>query len=130
MFDRSYQQLLDFQITHFLYNILLFYFWHPQQESNLQLALRRGLLYPFNYESKCVSSYLYIVETLFYYLISVFPPMYGLNASGIRMLPSACILFSKNAINILGGATTVLFNVCAKYFLPSAPFTRIPSLLA
>lgn len=24
--------------------------WRPQQESNLQLALRRGLLYPFNYE--------------------------------------------------------------------------------
>lgn len=24
-------------------------FWRPQQESNLQLALRRGLLYPFNY---------------------------------------------------------------------------------
>ena len=24
--------------------------WRPQYESNLQLALRRGLLYPFNYE--------------------------------------------------------------------------------
>ena len=23
--------------------------WHPQRESNPQLALRRGLLYPFNY---------------------------------------------------------------------------------
>ena len=28
-----------------------------------------------------------------------------------------------DAINILGGATTVLFNVCARYFLPSFPFT-------
>ena len=24
-------------------------FWHPQRESNPQLPLRRGLLYPFNY---------------------------------------------------------------------------------
>ena len=24
------------------------FYWHPQQESNLQLPLRRGLLYPFN----------------------------------------------------------------------------------
>ena len=24
-------------------------FWHPQRESNSQLPLRRGLLYPFNY---------------------------------------------------------------------------------
>ncbi len=23
--------------------------WHPQRESNSQLTLRRGLLYPFNY---------------------------------------------------------------------------------
>ena len=34
--------------------------------------------------------------------------------SGIITLPSACKWFSNNAINILGGATTVLFNVCAK----------------
>ena len=39
--------------------------------------------------------------------------MYGLNASGIFIEPSSFKLFSKNAINILGGATTVLFNVCA-----------------
>ena len=25
-------------------------FWHPQRESNSQLTLMRGLLYPFNYE--------------------------------------------------------------------------------
>ena len=24
-------------------------YWRPQEESNLQLALRRGSLYPFNY---------------------------------------------------------------------------------
>lgn len=41
------------------------------------------------------------------------PPMYGLNASGIETVPSSFKLFSKNAINILGGATTVLFKVCA-----------------
>ena len=45
-------------------------------------------------------------------------------------LPSAFRLFSRNAISILGGATTVLFSVCARYFLPSCPFTRIFSLLA
>ena len=43
-------------------------------------------------------------------------PIYGLNASGILTEPSACKLFSKNAIDILGGATTVLFNVCARYY--------------
>ena len=37
-------------------------------------------------------------------------------------------LFSRNAISILGGATTVLFNVCAKYLLPSFPLTRIFNL--
>src|SRR5699024_1737269 len=36
---------------------------------------------------------------------------------------------SSDLISILGGATTVLFNVCAKYF-PSFPFTRIPRRLA
>ena len=38
-------------------------------------------------------------------------------------------LFMVDAISILGGATTVLFNVCAKYF-PFSPFTRIFNLLA
>ena len=33
-------------------------------------------------------------------------------------------------MSILGGATTVLFSVCARYFCPSAPFTRMLSLLA
>lgn len=32
---------------------------HPQQESNLQLALRRGLLYPFNYEGKYIPNYIH-----------------------------------------------------------------------
>ncbi len=31
----------------------------------------------------------------------------------------------KNAISIRGGATTVLFKVCAKYLFPSFPFTLI-----
>ena len=56
--------------------------------------------------------------------------MYGLSASGMRTLPSSFRLFSRNAISILGGATTVLFNVCARYFLPSLPFTRIFRRLA
>ena len=33
-------------------------------------------------------------------------------------------------MSILGGATTVLLRVCAKYFLPSSPFTRILRRLA
>ena len=52
------------------------------------------------------------------------------SATGTLTLPSALRLFSKNAISILGGATTVLFKVCAKYLLPSLPFTRIFNLLA
>ena len=58
------------------------------------------------------------------------PPTYGRSATGTLTLPSALRLFSKNAISILGGATTVLFKVCAKYLLPSLPFTRIFNRLA
>ena len=42
----------------------------------------------------------------------------------------ACKLFSKNAISIRGGATTVLFNVFAKCLLPSSARTRICKRLA
>ena len=56
--------------------------------------------------------------------------IYRWSGSGIRMLPSGFRLFSKKAISILGGATTVLFKVCAKYLLPSAALTRMPSRLA
>ena len=45
------------------------------------------------------------------------------------MLPSAFILFSRKAISILGGATTVLLRVCAKYF-ESLPLTLILRRLA
>ena len=45
-------------------------------------------------------------------------------------LPSSFKLFSKNAISIRGGATTVLFKVCAKYLFPSFPFTLIFKRLA
>ncbi len=53
------------------------------------------------------------------------PPIYMRSASGIRTRPSACRLFSRKAISIRGGATTVLFRVCAKYLRPSSPLTRI-----
>lgn len=36
---------------------------HPQRESNLQLTLRRGLLYPFNYEGKKIVN----VKVFIYY---------------------------------------------------------------
>ena len=74
-----------------------------------------------------------IITELYPYFVGtnfVLPPMYGCNAVGIFTLPSAFKLFSKNAINIRGGATTVLFNVWAKYLLPSLSFTRIFNLLA
>lgn len=32
-------------------NIGRLFIWHPLRESNSQLTLRRGLLYPFNYGS-------------------------------------------------------------------------------
>ena len=54
---------------------------------------------------------------LHYYLLGIkmdLPPIYGRRTSGILTLPSACRLFSRNAINILGGATTVLFRVCGR----------------
>ena len=53
------------------------------------------------------------------------PPIYMRSASGMRTRPSACRLFSRKAISIRGGATTVLFRVCAKYLRPSSPLTRI-----
>ena len=49
-----------------------------------------------------------------FYLISSMPPIYILSASGILTEPSAHRLFSKKAMSILGGATTVLLSVCAK----------------
>ena len=47
--------------------------------------------------------------------------MYGRRASGMRTLPSAWRLFSRNAMSIRGGATTVLFSVWARY-LPFSPY--------
>lgn len=42
------------------------------------------------------------------------PPMYGLRASGMVTVPSDCRWFSRKAMSILGGATTVLLRVWAK----------------
>ena len=50
----------------------------------------------------------------FFGMIFSAPPIYILSASGIFTLPSACRLFSRNAISILGGATTVLLSVWAR----------------
>ena len=62
-------------------------------------------------------------------LITDLPPIYGRRTSGIFTEPSSFKLFSRNAISIRGGATTVLLRVCAKY-LPFSPTTRIFNLLA
>ena len=48
---------------------------------------------------------------IFYFVIFSLPPIYGWSAFGILIEPSAFILFSRNAISILGGATTVLLRV-------------------
>lgn len=48
------------------------------------------------------------------HFISLLPPMYMRSGSGMEIVPSAFKLFSRNAISVRGGATTVLFNVCAK----------------
>ena len=56
--------------------------------------------------------------------------MGGWGAGGVVTEACAFRLFSRNAISIRGGATTVLLRVCAKYFLPSSPFTRILRRLA
>ena len=39
------------------------------------------------------------------------PPIYGWSTFGMVTVPSACRWFSRNAISIRGGATTVLFRV-------------------
>ena len=44
-------------------------------------------------------------------IITSLPPIYILSFSGILTLPSACKLFSRKAISILGGATQVLLRV-------------------
>ncbi len=49
-----------------------------------------------------------------YFVILSLPPIYIRNGSGILTVPSAFRLFSRKAISILGGATTVLFKVWAK----------------
>ena len=46
-----------------------------------------------------------------FYLMTSMPPIYILSASGILTDPSALRLFSKKAMSILGGATTVLLSV-------------------
>ena len=58
--------------------------------------------------------------------IASLPPIYIRSGSGMRMLPSSLKLFSRKAMSMRGGATTVLFRVCGRYFLPSAPLTRMP----
>ena len=60
----------------------------------------------------------------------VFPPIYGVRTAGMVMLPSACRWFSRKAMSIRGGATTVLLRVWGRYILPSPPLTRIFSRLA
>ena len=46
--------------------------------------------------------------------ITSLPPMYILRGSGMRTEPSSLRLFSRNAISIRGGATTVLLRVCGR----------------
>ena len=46
--------------------------------------------------------------------ITSLPPIYIRSGSGMRTEPSSLRLFSKNAISMRGGATTVLLRVCGR----------------
>lgn len=82
-----------------------------------KLSFEGNFLYTMLYVKVAENSY-------FFGAISVWPPIYGCKAFGIKIRPSSCKLFSINAISMRGVATTVLFNVCGKYFLPLSS-TRI-----
>lgn len=58
--------------------------------------------------------YLLLNPSVCHGLIASLPPIYILSGFGILTEPSSLRLFSKNAISIRGGATTVLLSVCAK----------------
>ena len=64
----------------------------------------KGVIKLFNCQSK-------LIKTDYFLTILSMPPMYGRRTSGIYTEPSAWRWFSRNAISIRGGATTVLFSV-------------------
>lgn len=98
-----------------------FYIWETQLCFDV-FHVKRSCSIRQAYKKRLTLQLLYNLTAI--YLITAIPPIYGCSAAGIFTEPSALRLFSRNAISILGGATTVLFKVCAKY-LPSSPSTRI-----
>lgn len=60
------------------------------------------------------TNFISIYKVYSYPPIYALPPIYIRRGSGIKILPSSCKLFSRKAINIRGGATTVLLRVCGK----------------
>lgn len=105
----GYEYLVNFYIRE---TQLRFEYFHVKRSCSIRQA------------SKCASRCNSYINLVAIYLITAIPPIYGCRAAGIFTEPSALRLFSRKAISILGGATTVLFKVCAKY-LPSFPSTRI-----
>ena len=83
--------------------------------------LRRGKQYekkPFCIISNTLQNWEFVIYCMLFELpaqtgtsILSLPPIYILRGSGMRILPSSLRLFSRNAISILGGATTVLLSV-------------------
>ena len=57
---------------------------------------------------------------LIHYLMTSMPPIYGLSATGMLTEPSALRLFSKKAMSILGGATTVFCQSLSNHILLSS----------
>ena len=70
------------------------------------------LLDPFFYINKGIGKPIpELYQQSFLGTILSLPPIYIRSASGIETVPSALRLFSRNAMSILGGATTVLLRV-------------------
>ena len=89
--------------------------------SKNKTPLLSGVFY-FSYKGQACLTLFYInkgigkpIPELYYQsflgTILSLPPIYIRSASGIETVPSALRLFSRNAMSILGGATTVLLRV-------------------
>ena len=81
--------------------------------------IRLYVVYKIRYSQKANNARRFILRgasfrVKVYFVILSLPPIYIRNGSGILTVPSAFRLFSRKAISILGGATTVLFKVWAK----------------
>ena len=86
------------------------------ERSRRQATCARARLFNLHLtdNANCVPTELVQSTQPAYGRITSLPPMYILRGSGMRTEPSSLRLFSRNAISIRGGATTVLFRVCGR----------------